>query len=154
MSTSRWTKLPTYRAHGRMHPHKLSLPPREDPTEKEQMVPGLAEEMAEKKKMPREKLKKQKLWLGSKFRIKCMLIKVKKKTPHSHCSPASQIFTAPTATLWTRPGLGLATGVRRWGSHGARGMRILLSGFCALRGPSSGLAECSGPSCSCPVAQV
>ena len=39
-------------------------------TEKEQMALKPEEEVAQKKKIPQKKLKKQKLWHGNKFSIK------------------------------------------------------------------------------------
>ena len=51
----------TCRAHGRVNPHTLSLPHRDDPTEKGQAVPKPEEEAAQKKMTSQKKLKKQNL---------------------------------------------------------------------------------------------
>ena len=61
----------TYRAHGRINLY-MSSPCHIGMilTEKEQIVPKPAEEVAQKKKISQKKLKKQNLWLGSKFSIK------------------------------------------------------------------------------------
>lgn len=65
-----------------------------------------------------------------------------------------QIFTAPTATLWARPGLGLGNrceevGLARSPGKSPGHVRSALWLLCPT-GPASGLAECSGPTAAAP----